>query len=86
MKKIIGIRNNKGEYNGRSYENFTVFFQIESKENSVGTIVETHKIKPNVMAAYIQQQKLPDYRAAIGRNVELYFDQYKNVSVIQPAQ
>lgn len=83
MKKIIGIRNNKGDYNGRAYENFTVFVQVDSKENCVGQIVETYKVRPNVLAAYVQQQKLPDYKACLGRNVEFYFDQYKNVSVIQ---
>lgn len=85
MKKIIGIRNNKGEFNGRPYSNYHLFVQIDSKENCVGTIVEVIKVKSPVLKEWCERNKLPDLNAALGRNIEVFYDQYKNVSVINNA-
>ena len=48
MGKIIGIKHTTGEYQGQKYDNYN--FYVGSEDiNTVGTYVETVKVKSTVL-------------------------------------
>ena len=52
MAKVLGIKHSTGEYQGNAYDNYNFFVGSEDI-NTVGTYVETVKVKSTVLKELI---------------------------------
>ena len=80
MKKVIGIKENRGTFNEKPYCNYYIYLQIENNVNDCGICVEHVKVKEDVLNAILKNRGLTDKSEFVGMNVEnVYYDSYKNV-------
>ena len=80
MKKIIGIQELKGDYEGRAYHSYRFYLQVENRENDRGVITENIKVKKSIVDEILNKNQYNDVSDLLGLNVvNIYYDSYKNV-------
>lgn len=78
MGKVIGIKHSIGEYQGNVYDNYNFFVGSEDI-NTVGTYVETVKVKSTVLKESIGDISISDL---IGQNVSFYYNKFGQVTEV----
>ena len=83
--KIIGVNESVGVYEGSPYDN-AVFHGTEAYEQGKGTGLKSHKVKvKQKILTELYGKRLPEKELAafIGKEVEFFYDEYKNVAFLQ---
>ena len=75
MAKILGIKHSTGEYQGNAYDNYNFFVGSEDI-NTVGTYVETVKVKSTVLKDLIDLKELP---GLVGQNANFNYNKFGQV-------
>ena len=78
MGKVIGIKHSTGDYHGITYDNYNFFVGSEDI-NTVGTYVETVKVKSTVLKELIDLKDLPEL---VGQNVSFYYNKFGQVTEV----
>lgn len=90
MYNVFGIRHQTGNYEGRAFDNYTLFVNDPARQNenvqNYGTtpvlVKKSYGVK--VKAAVLHQVVAPDkIEKLIGRSVEFYYDAHDNVSKVE---
>lgn len=88
--KVVGISVSKGEYQGYPFKNL-VLHTLRSDEHTEGERAEQVKIKYknldealnlNKTSAEIDKLLPYDFRNLIGREISVYYDQYRTVTQV----
>ena len=78
MGKIIGIKHTTGEYQGQKYDNYN--FYVGSEDiNTVGTYVETVKVKSTVLKDLIDLKDIP---GLVGQDVTFNYNKFGQVTEV----
>lgn len=80
MQQIIGIRENKGTYEGKPYTNYTIFVQVENSPESKGVIVSQYKIPLKVMQDLCNTMGVTFFDLVGYQVDEIYYNAYKQVA------
>lgn len=78
MAKVLGIKHSTGEYQGNAYDNYNFFVGSEDI-NTVGTYVETVKVKSTVLKELIDLKELP---GLVGQDVAFYYNKFGQVTEV----
>ena len=78
MAKILGIKHSTGEYQGNAYDNYNFFVGSEDI-NTVGTYVETVKVKSTVLKELIDLKELP---GLVGQDVTFNYNKFGQVTEV----
>lgn len=80
MKKIIGIQELKGDFEGKSYHVYRFYVQVENKENDKGIITEIIKVRLPIIEKVLADRNLNDVNDLLNTEIkDIYYDSYKNV-------
>lgn len=78
MAKVLGIKHSTGEYQGNTYDNYNFFVGSEDI-NTVGTYVETVKVKSTVLKESIDLKELP---GLVGLNLTFNYNKFGQVTEV----
>lgn len=78
MAKVLGIKHSTGEYQGNTYDNYNFFVGSEDI-NTVGTYVETVKVKSTVLKELIDLKDITDL---VGQDVAFYYNKFGQVTEV----
>lgn len=82
MAKIIGIEQRKGTLeNGKQYETYYIYTERTPKGEFVGVCADIQKVKPAVVRAFEVTCRVKG-GGLIGKDIQFYFDKFKNVVMI----
>lgn len=83
--KVVGIRHVQGVYEGNNYDNFILYVTQPSEDdkNVYGTCPVTHKIRSKVFYQFVAPENI---KKLLNREVEIYYDAYKNVVKLEIQQ
>lgn len=81
MIKIVGIKHNTGEFNGRQYDNYVIHC-IKSDEHAIGQVsTETFKFRPASLATICSLDQL---QMLVNKEVKrISYDKYGNADYIE---
>lgn len=83
MAKVIGIEQRKGTLdNGTAYENYYIYTERKPKGEFQGVCADVQKVKPAVIRAFEVQNRVAGKGGLLGKDIQYYFDKYKNVVMI----
>lgn len=78
--KIIGIRRNMGEYQGRPFTTYWLTVQINNQEGSFGVNTKQISFNSRNYEAFATKNKISDYSKLVGLQYEMeYYDQYRKL-------
>jgi hypothetical protein len=83
--KVIGIAESKGEYEGSIYHNVNFQCTVPYEDGKgTGLQAKSVKVKYKVLTeCYGKPLTDKEIVAFVGKEVNFYYDEYKNVSVVQ---
>lgn len=76
MKKIVGVRHVKGDYQGVAYDNYNVYAVDDNTPDCFGTCPEVLKMKTEVLHQVCNPDKIKNL---IGHSIEAYYNAYKKI-------
>lgn len=79
--KVIGIKRQKGTYEGRTYDNYVVYAQQNSNNEQSSVICGycpnlNVKVKAHIMHECVNEDQVKNL---LGHEIDCYYDSYKNV-------
>lgn len=82
MSKIYGIERRTGEYNGKHYDNYYIYTNIDTDCLVCGTAIIATKIKSAVLHQYVKEDQVKNL---IGHEIVFYCDstQYHNIIKVE---
>lgn len=79
--KVVGVRHVTGVYEGNNYDNFMLFVTGSGDDkNEYGICPVVHKVRSKVFYQFVAPEKIKNL---LNKDVEIYYDAYKNVVKIE---
>lgn len=78
--KIIGIRKNEGEFQGRPFKTYSLTVQINNNEGDFGVNTKVLKLRSQQYDTFAHNHKISDYSKLVGYEYSMeYYDAYRNL-------